>query len=68
MVWIRACRPLYLLSNLKSREILKTLSILASCGPTLRNLRLTEFIWSRMMSMAEEHTTKKSNTFQLFSK
>ena len=64
MVYIRAERPLYLLSNLNNLVTLMILMILAICGPTL--MTLSEFVdmLAIMMSRKLAETTKRSNRFQ----
>lgn len=64
MVWIRAYRPLYLLSNLNRRETLMTLMILASWGPTLMTLSELADMFAITISRKLALTTKKSNLFQ----
>lgn len=68
MVCKMACRPSAFPASLRILVTLKTLITLAIYGPTLKNPSELPSIISKMKSMTEADTTKKSNLFQELSK
>lgn len=64
IVLISACKPLYLLSNLSSLDILRILKTLANCGPILSISIEPDALSESRISMMLHITTNISKLFQ----